>query len=143
MNTIGLIITLNGVIMQNGHVFLMNLLLCATTGFAMNQKQTIDITNDSNQSLYLSANNADQSFRIVQTVPAYTRALIISQLVNLKSSQNLLLEAIMNDSVKGIQEAIRRGADINQEIGGQRPLVFAVALEKLNAVKYLVACGAA
>jgi hypothetical protein len=132
--------------MQIKHIFLMGSLLCATAGYAGrtagNQKQTIDITNDSDQSLQISANNADQSFRISQTVPAYTRALIIAQLINLKSSQNLLLEAIMNDSVKGIQEAIRFGANINQEIGGQRPLVFAIALEKINAVKYLIACGA-
>ena len=128
--------------MQAKYIFLMNLLLSATTGFAINQKQTIDITNDSNQSLHVSANSADQSFQIVQTVPAYTRALIISQLIHLKSSQNLLLEAIMNDSVRGIQEAIRMGANINQEIGGQRPLVFAIALEKINAVRYLITCGA-
>lgn len=128
--------------MQTKHIFLMISLLCATAGFAGNQKQTIDIVNDSNQSLHISANNADQSFRITQTIPAYTRALIIAQLINLKSSQNLLLEAIVNDSVKGIQEAIRLGTNINQEIGGQRPLVFAIALEKINAVKYLIACGA-
>jgi hypothetical protein len=133
--------------MQNKHMFLMSLLLGATAAFADktvgNKKQTIDITNDSEQSLLVSANSADQSFRVTQTVPAYTRALIIAQLINLKSSQNLLLEAIMNDSVRGIQEAVRLGANVNQEIAGQRPLVFAVALEKINAVKCLIACGAA
>lgn len=129
--------------MQNKHIVLMGLLLsAAAAGYAKNQKQTIDVVNDSNQSLHISANNADQSFRIAQTVPAYTRALIIAQLINIKSSQNMLLEAIMSDSVKGIQDAISLGANVNQEIGGQRPLIFAIALEKINAVKYLIACGA-
>lgn len=128
--------------MQFKHVFLSILSLSSVLAFAKNEKQKIDIVNDTDQSLHISANNANQTFRVTQTVPAYTRALIIAQLVNLKSAQNSLLEAIMNDSVKGIQEAIRLGADVNQEIGGQRPLVFAVALEKINAVKYLILCGA-
>jgi len=114
----------------------------AAISIAGKQKQTIDIVNDSDQSLQISTNNANKTFQLTQTVPAYTRALIIAQLINLKSAQNLLLEAILNDSVKGIQEAVRQGANINQEIGGQRPLVFAVALEKMHAVKYLVLCGA-
>jgi len=128
--------------MQIKHVFLTILSFVSTFGFAGNQKQTIDVVNDTNQSLQISANNADQTFRVAQTVPAYTRAIIIAQLVNLKSVQNLLLEAIINDSVNGIQEALRLGANVNQEIGGQRPLIFAIALEKINAVKYLIACGA-
>jgi len=128
--------------MQIKNVFLAILSFVSTLSFAGNQKQTIDVVNDSNQSLQISANNADQTFRVAQTVPAYTRAIIIAQLVNLKSVQNLLLEAIINDSVNGIQEALRLGANVNQEIGGQRPLIFAIALEKINAVKYLIACGA-
>ncbi len=128
--------------MQFKHIFSAILLISCSISRAGQQKQTIDVINNSDQSLSISANNASKTFHVSQVIPAYTRALIIAQLINLKSAQNLLLEAIVNDSVKGIQEAIRMGADINQEIGGQRPLVFAVALEKINAVKYLIAVGA-
>ncbi len=129
--------------MQIKHIFSTILLLSATASYANNQKQAIDIVNDCDQSLHISAKNANNTFSITQTVPAHTKAMIIAQLVNLKSAQNLLLEAIVNDSIKGIQEAIRLGANINQEVGGRRPLVFAIELEKINAVKYLITCGAA
>lgn len=128
--------------MKTKHIFLAMVAFAATACFAQNQKQTIDVTNDTNQVLHFAANTADQNFKVSQTVPAYTRAIIIAQLVNLKSVQNMLLEAILNDSVAGIQEAVRKGANINQEIGGQRPLIFAIALEKIGAVKCLVALGA-
>jgi DNA helicase HerA-like ATPase len=129
--------------MQKKHILIVALFSSFAAINAGSKKQTVDVVNDSEQALQITMNSADQSFHFTQAIPAYTRALIIAQLINLKSVQNLLLEAIVSDSVQGIQEAIRLGANVNQEIGGQRPLVFAVALGKINAVKCLILCGAA
>ena len=107
-----------------------------------NQKQTIDVVNDTAQAITITAVNADGSFNIKQVVPSYARAYIIAQVLNLKSAANMLIEAILKDSPADIQEALKLGADINMEIAGKRALLFAVAMEKLNAIKCLISFGA-
>ena len=107
-----------------------------------NQKQTVDVVNESAQVMTITATNADGSFNIKQVVPAYTRAYIIAQLLNLKSAENMLIEAILKDSAIDIEEAIKLGADINMEIAGRKSLLFAIAMEKINAIKCLISLGA-
>jgi ankyrin repeat protein len=56
--------------------------------------------------------------------------------------QDLLHSAILKNSVKGIQEAVQFGANVNCEKDGKSPLGWAVAYKKYDAVKSLLECGA-
>jgi hypothetical protein len=104
--------------------------------------QTIDILNNSNQQLQISANNTDHSLKINHTVPAYAKSLIIVKVTYLKSLQDTLFEAILNDSPEEIKAAIQAGANVNIEKEGKRPLMWAVAFHRTKAAQCLLEHGA-
>jgi len=62
---------------------------------------------------------------------------------NAKSPQDLLLEAIFDNSSEGIRNAIKQGAIINQkDMDGRTPLVIAVLTNKTTAIIELIQMGA-
>jgi len=58
------------------------------------------------------------------------------------SPQEMLYNALLNNSEDEIRMAVKAGAHVNSSIHGKTPLFIAVALAHLNAVKYLLECGA-
>jgi len=56
--------------------------------------------------------------------------------------QELLHQAVVNDSVGDIKTAVRLGANINVGIADQPPLLMALLMKKDNAVKELLSQGA-
>ena len=56
--------------------------------------------------------------------------------------QELLHQAILEDSAEGIREAVQvGGADVNQEREGKKPILWAILLKKSTAVDGLLECG--
>lgn len=104
--------------------------------------QTVEVTNNSHQSMHITADNPAQMLKIDQWIPAYTHSLIISVMTPLQSPQEMLYAAIENDSIVEIINAVSAGADVNQDIEGQSPLLLSVLLKRSNAIKCLVALGA-
>jgi hypothetical protein len=104
--------------------------------------QTIDVLNDSSQVLHISANNADRSLSLIHNVPAYAKSLVVIKVTQLKSLQDMLFEAILNDSPAQIKHAIQAGANVNAEKEGKRPLLWAITFHRTNAVRCLLENGA-
>jgi hypothetical protein len=105
--------------------------------------QSIEVVNNSNQPLHITANGNAQSLNLRYSVPAYAQSLIISQLTLLRSPQEVLFDAILSDNVVGIRQAIRMGADAKQSINGKSPMLWAVVLQRFNAIRCLLEYGAA
>ena len=59
-----------------------------------------------------------------------------------QQAQELLHQAILNDSIEEIREVVHVGVDVNQERDGRTPILLAVLLKKSNAVEALLECGA-
>ena len=121
--------------------------LCAMTLFTMNgaveqSTQTIEVVNNSNQSIHMAANCPAHLLKIDQSVPAYTRSFIISTLTKLQAPQEMLYAAILNDSAFGIRHAVLSGANVNQLIEGKSPLLLSVMLKRYNAIQCLLDLGA-
>lgn len=104
--------------------------------------QTIEVVNNSAQLLNIAANNNDRSLHINQTISAFTKSLIVIQITQLKTLQDRLFEAILNNSYSEVRQAIREGADVNQEKDGKSPLLWAVLFQRTNAAKCLINHGA-
>lgn len=116
--------------------------LCTLQVIANPTVQTIDVTNNTYQTMHYTAHNPAQALNINQSVPPYTRSVIISVMTKLQSPQEMLYTGIMNDSVAEILMAVSAGANVNQNIYGQSPLVLSVAHQRYNAIKCLVNLGA-
>lgn len=58
------------------------------------------------------------------------------------SPQEILYNALLNNSEDEIRMAVKAGAHVNSSIHGKTPLFIAVALAHSNAVKCLLECGA-
>lgn len=108
----------------------------------LNDVQSIEVVNNSDQSLNVNASSIAQSLKLSYSVPSRAHSLIVSQLTQLKSPQEMLFEAILNDSVSDIQKAIQLGANVNQGFNGKCPLIWAIAFEKFNSIKCLLENGA-
>lgn len=121
------------------NIFAGVLISLATVANATDQTtQIIDVVNNSGQSLQLNAQNTDQTLKIEHNIAAYTKSCITVQIVRLKALQDMLFDAIVEDSAKKITMAIKCGAVVNRPIDGRNPLLWAILLEKSNAVKCLV-----
>ena len=104
--------------------------------------QSIQVINKSEHSMHIAANSNAHSLCIDYSVPANTHWSLVSQLMNVKSPQEMLFNAILNDSTIEIRQAIQAGANINQAIDGKSPIVLAFLTNRFEALKYLLQCGA-
>ncbi|MFZ5953653.1 MAG: hypothetical protein ACOYT8_00970 [Candidatus Dependentiae bacterium] len=104
--------------------------------------QSIEINNNSLQPLRVSANTANQNFKVDISIPEFTRWLLVSKLSKTKAPQEALYEAIINDSPFEIMNAVKQGANINQPFNDKFPLTIAFLLQKLQAASCLVELGA-
>jgi len=86
------------------------------------------------------ANNTNQPLGLNLTVPEYTAAVI--QFTKIKSAQEMLHQAILDNSAEGIKKAIAAGANVNLEKEGKLPILWALLLNKLDALEELLVCGA-
>lgn len=119
-------------------------LLIVSTSTAViicNQSRIIDVANDTAQALVLSA-AAKDGFRLEHTVPAHMRLQAVIKLVELTRAQEMLFEAILQNSAHGVAAAVKAGVNVNAEINGQKPLFWAMSLAKTDAVRCLLNCGA-
>lgn len=123
--------------------------LCALFSFfigcyAINEQsvQTIEVINNSNQCLHMTANSPAHALRLDQSVPAHTKSLVISVLSKLSLSQDMLHGAILSDSAEKIRTAAHAGANINQPKDGKSPLLWAILLSRYNAIETLLHLGA-
>ena len=123
-------------------IFLAITLVASYQSVNADSLQTIDVLNNSSQVLNLSANNADRSLCLTQIVPAYAKSLVVVQITQLRSLQDMLFEGILNDSPSEIRRAIQAGANVNLEKEGKRPLLWAVTFHRMNAVRCLLEQGA-
>jgi hypothetical protein len=57
-------------------------------------------------------------------------------------AQEALFKAIRKDSVQGVRDAVRDGADVNQKIQDKTPLMWAVLLYRLQVTPELLQLGA-
>ncbi len=130
--------------MKNSSIIFAGVLISlATVANAADQTtQIIDVVNNSEQSLQLNAHNADQTLKIDHNIAAYTKSCITVQMVKLKSLQDMLFDGIVENSSEKIKLAVKCGAMVNRPIDGQKPLLWAILLEKPNAAKSLVENGA-
>jgi ankyrin repeat protein len=109
--------------------------MLATTG------RSIEVNNETGQPLAFAA-SAKDGFRLEHVVPEYTRMVAVIKLTNVSKAQEMLLEAILNNSAHGVARAVQAGADVNLEINGQKPLFWAMSLTKADAVRCLLNHGA-
>lgn len=85
-------------------------------------------------------NNTDMTLNMEYPIPEYTKAKL--ELTSLKSPQEMLYLAILNDSPKDIMLAIQAGADINLKENTKSPILFAISLKRVEAAKVLLQYGA-
>lgn len=104
-------------------------LLSVSANFANTPDQTISIKN-----------NTDQSLNLNLSIPEYTAAVIA--MTKLKSAQEMLRKAILDNSTEGIKEAVLAGADVNFNKNGETPLLLAVILKHSDMVDILLGYGA-
>ncbi len=104
--------------------------------------QSIEVVNNSNQPLHIATNGREQLLRLEYEVPARYHSLIVATLTKLQSPQEFLYAAILNDSAAQILQAVRLGANLNQEIDGYSPLLLAATLKRYNAISCLLDLGA-
>ena len=103
-------------------------------------RQSIEVVNHSANAMTIGANSS--SFNANYTVPALTKSLLIFQLTALKSLQDMLFTAIVNNSAEGIREAMILGANVNCPREGKSLLLWAVTLQRSNAARCLLEHGA-
>lgn len=104
--------------------------------------QSIEVVNGSDQPVHITANSNTQSLKLTYSVPSYAQSVIVSQVTKLKSPQEILFEGILADSEKEIRKAFQLGVNINQNINGKSPIVWAVLFKRFNAIKCLLDLGA-
>lgn len=86
------------------------------------------------------ANNTNHPLGVNLTIPEHTAAVIT--MTKLKSAQEMLHQAIFDNSAEGIKKAVTAGADVNLYRDGKSPLLWAVLLKRTNAVAALLECDA-
>ena len=94
------------------------LLSSVFASFSNTPDQVINIANNTNQLLSLNL-----------TVPEYTAAVIT--MTKLKSAQEMLHQAILDNSAEGIKKAVTAGADVNLYRDGKSPLLWQCYLNVL------------
>jgi hypothetical protein len=104
--------------------------------------QSIEMINNSPDVIHLAAKAADNSFSVNQRVPAYSKAFIISKIVELDTLQERLFLAIFRDSVQEIEQAIADGANVKKAREGKTPLAWALSFNMVNAATCLMKHGA-
>ena len=85
-------------------------------------------------------NNTSNPLGLNLTVPEYTAAVI--QYTKIKSAQEMLHQAILDNSAEGIKKAVLAGADVNLGKDGKAPLLWAVLLKRHDAIDVLLSCKA-
>jgi hypothetical protein len=86
-------------------------------------------------------NNTKHSIDVNIQLPAYTQAVIELKKLPKNQLKLELLKAIHCDSGERVELAVAAGVDVNDEIGGVKPVIIAMS-EAPNALKALVECGA-
>ncbi|MCL4361818.1 hypothetical protein M1446_05685 [Candidatus Dependentiae bacterium] len=115
------------------NLFFSILISSLTICLAIAEQKNIQIINNTNQILHID-----------HSIPEYTRANINIELtkLNTSSAQEKLYKGILFDSKEEITNAIQAGADLNLEVDGKSPLLFAVLLKKSKAIEVLLECNA-
>lgn len=102
--------------------------------------RSIDVENNSNYQMHILANAPD--LRIDHQIPALSHSKITATVTAIPNLQNMLLNAIANNSVVQIVNAVNAGVNVNLEINGKRPLAWAVLLGHVDSIRCLVMYGA-
>jgi ankyrin repeat protein len=84
-------------------------------------------------------NDADHTLNAEIGIPKRCQADVIITKID---AQEALFKAIRKDLAKDVCDAVRDGADVNQKIQNQAPLVWAVLLNRLKVVPELLQLGA-
>ncbi len=84
-------------------------------------------------------NDSDQSLRADIGIPAHNRADIL--ITKMNDIQDALYKAILNDSVVEIKKAVQAGADINKRKDNKPLLLWAILLNRYNAIAELIQLG--
>lgn len=118
------------------------LTLTAVLGFSVNASAVIvQTTNDSLDQMTIQGTSKDLVF--TQKVPGQSEAVLISEVIRLGApTQDILFEAIQRDSAWHIKVWVKMGGNVNQPIMGKRPLSWAIAYNKPNAITCLIELGA-
>lgn len=102
--------------------------------------RSIEVENDSNYQINITANTAD--LKLDHQVPANSKSKILIQVSSISGFENMLLNAIANNSVAQILNAINAGVNVNLTIFGKRPLEWAIFFNHRESIKCLVNYGA-
>ena len=100
----------------------------------------VDVENDSAYPMHIVAKSAD--INIDHQVPSHSHSTISVHVRAIPGAQELLFNAIVQNSAKQVLCALIAGADVNKEINGKKPLEWAVALKRFSVMKWLVEYGA-
>lgn len=128
------------------HILLGMSIVSASMSFlgikAVDSIQTIEVVNNSSKTMNITTNNTDSTLHIHQIIPSFTKSLALIHLTQIKSLQDMLFEAILNNSADEIRRSIQAGANVNLEKDGKRPLFWAVFFQRVNAIRCLIENGA-
>lgn len=130
---------------MNGRISFLSIVALSYMGFCSATEQStqaIEVVNNSDHAIRIAANSNEQMLHIAYEVPAHFHSLIVATLTKIQCPQDFLFAAIVNDSANEIRRAIQMGANINKEIDGKTPLLWAVLLKKYNAARCLMDLGA-
>lgn len=122
---------------------IISLFLCVsifTNLCAKDESQIIQVINNSPQVLELS--NIEGKFKFTHLIPSFAKLLISLEYLKKLTPQDMLFNAIINDSPVDIVKAINGGADIKIEKEGKSLLFWALLLKKPEAIKCLIDYGA-
>jgi ankyrin repeat protein len=128
--------------MTKGHIFIASILAFSSIFIKADSRQSVEVINNSAQVMNIAANTADRSFSFNHSTPAFCKSLILLEITKLQSLQEMLFDAILNDSPSEIRHAMRLGASINYPKDGKTPLFWAISFHRTNAAKYLLDHGA-
>jgi|GEM_PF-2122062 hypothetical protein len=128
--------------MFKNRVFLSSMMILSFAGANADLIQSVDVLNNSPQSLKWAANNANNTFVVSQVVPAYCKAFVISKITQLSVMQDKLFAGICRNSAEEVRQAIAVGADVNKLREGRTPLAWALSLNMVNAAACLLQYGA-
>jgi len=123
-------------------VFFISILTLFVVAVKADSTQSIDVLNSSARAMNIDARNADSSFVIHQSVPAFTKWYVISKITELDVLQDRLFTGIFRNSAEEVRQAIASGADVNKLREGKSPLAWALSFNMVNAAACLLQHGA-
>lgn len=100
----------------------------------------LDVENDSAYEMHIHAKTDD--IDIDHQVPSRSHSIISVNVKAIPEAQELLFDAIVQNSAKQVLCAIIAGANVNKKINDKKPLEWAVILKSFNVIKWLVEYGA-